>query len=96
MGIIDAFENPASAQFHHRLLALVVVLGVISIARRAIASGLEGRGYAMLAAVAVQFLLGVLTLLYAVTVSLGTLHQAGAALLLITVIWASHGLSAKA
>jgi len=96
MGIKDAFENPASAQFHHRLLALVVVLGVISIARRAIASGLEGRGYAMLAAVTAQFLLGVLTLLYAVPVSLGTLHQAGAALLLITVIWASHGLSAKA
>jgi len=35
-------------------------------------------------------------LLYAVPVSLGTLHQAGAALLLITVIWASHGLSSKA
>ena len=96
LGLKDAFENPASAQFHHRLLAVVVVLGVFSITRRAITSGLQSRGYAVLIAVLVQFLLGILTLLHAVPVSLGTLHQAGAAILLITVIWASHGLSRKA
>ena len=95
MGAMDAFENPASAQFHHRILALVVVAGIITVMRRAIKQGLSMRGYAMGAAVGGQFILGVATLLYAVPVSLGTLHQAGAALLLITLVWAAHGLTLK-
>ena len=95
LGAVDAFENPASAQFHHRILAVLVVIGVISVMRRALKSGFVVRGYAMMAAVSAQFILGVATLLYAVPVSLGTLHQAGAALLLITLVWASHGLSVK-
>ena len=95
MGAADAFENPASAQFHHRILALLVVVGIISVMARAIKAGFAIRGYAMMAAVVAQFILGVTTLLYAVPVSLGTLHQAGAALLLITLMWTAHGLSRK-
>lgn len=95
-GRLDAFENPASAQFHHRLLALLVVAGVISLWRRAILSGVAIRGHAMAAAVASQFILGVATLLYAVPVNLGVLHQAGAATLLASVIWCLHGLARKA
>jgi len=95
MGAMDAFENGASAQFHHRILALIVVLGVISLWRRASTAGLGGRGFAMLALVGVQFTLGIATLLHAVPVSLGTLHQAGAAALLAAVIWCAHGLSRK-
>lgn len=95
LGAKDAFENPASAQFHHRILALLVVIGVATIMRRAIKSGLQIRAYAMMAAVTAQFILGIATLLYAVPVSLGTLHQAGAALLLITLMWSAHGLSLK-
>ncbi|MGC6485940.1 MAG: COX15/CtaA family protein [Candidatus Puniceispirillales bacterium] len=95
-GHLDAFENPASAQFHHRLLALLVVAGVISLWRRAIRSGVAIRGHAMAAAVAGQFILGVATLLYAVPVNLGVLHQAGAATLLASVIWCLHGLARKA
>lgn len=92
-GMMDAFENPASAQFHHRILALVMVGGVIALWRRARRHGLNAQSHAMAAAVMVQFLLGIFTLLYAVPVSLGTLHQAGAAILLMTIIWTSHGLS---
>jgi len=95
MGMLDAFENGASAQFHHRLLALLVVIGVVTLWRRAGAYGFPGRGRAMLAVVALQFLLGIVTLLHGVPVSLGTLHQAGAATLLATVIWCVHGLSRK-
>lgn len=95
-GRLDAFENPASAQFHHRLLALLVVLGVASLWSRAIKAGLNWRGHAMAAAVAGQFILGIATLLYAVPVNLGVLHQAGAATLLATVIWCLHGLTRKA
>lgn len=94
-GWADAFENPASAQFHHRILALLVVGGVFSLWRRALKAGLAWRGHAMIAAVSVQFILGVMTLLYAVPVSLGTLHQGGAALLLAAVIWSLHGLGRR-
>ena len=79
LGAKDAFENPASAQFHHRILALLVVVGVLTIMRRALKAGLTIRAYAMMGAVTAQFILGVATLLYMVPVSLGTLHQAGAA-----------------
>lgn len=93
LGAVDAFENPASAQFHHRILAVIMVLGVITLWRKAKAAGLTLRGNAMLAVVTAQFLLGIMTLLYAVPVSLGTLHQAGAALLLASLVWVAHGLS---
>lgn len=93
LGAKDAFENPASAQFHHRILALLVVVGVLTIIRRALKAGLAIRAYAMMGAVTAQFILGIATLLYMVPVSLGTLHQAGAAFLLITLMWSAHGLS---
>ncbi|MCE2516503.1 MAG: COX15/CtaA family protein [Alphaproteobacteria bacterium] len=96
MGASDAFENPASAQFHHRILALLMVAGIITLWHKALKAGLAGRGHAMLAAVTAQFLLGVMTLLYAVPVSLGTLHQAGAALLLMATVWVAHGLGRQA
>ena len=94
-GRLDAFENPASAQFHHRILALLVVIGIASLWMRAVKVGLTMRGHAMAAAVAGQFLLGILTLLYGVPINLGVLHQAGAATLLAAVIWCLHGLSRK-
>jgi cytochrome c oxidase assembly protein subunit 15 len=96
-GISDPFENPASAQFHHRWIAALAVLGVISLwfrARKAHFNGINLglSGGVMMLAVFGQFVLGIMTLLYQVPVSLGTLHQAGAAFLLICVIWVSHGL----
>jgi cytochrome c oxidase assembly protein subunit 15 len=94
-GVLDAFENPASAQFHHRVLALLVVISVITLWWRALKSRLSLRGHLMLSAVVLQFILGIMTLLYAVPVSLGTLHQAGAATLLVLVVGVAHGLSLK-
>jgi cytochrome c oxidase assembly protein subunit 15 len=44
----------------------------------------------MLYAVGGQFLLGVFTLLYAVPVWLGVVHQVGAFLLLASVVYALH------
>jgi cytochrome c oxidase assembly protein subunit 15 len=90
---MDAFENPASAQFHHRWLAAIAALGVVSLWFRAKKHSLTVPAFVMLVAVACQFLLGVFTLLYQVPVSLGTWHQAGAAALLITVLWVAHGLT---
>lgn len=94
-GLLDAFENPASAQFHHRILAILAVLSLFTLWHRALKSGLALRGNLMLCAVFLQFMIGILTLLHAVPVSLGALHQAGAATLLVLAVAVAHGLSIK-
>jgi cytochrome c oxidase assembly protein subunit 15 len=76
---VNAFENPAAAQFHHRVLAIVstiVALVLVWRVLRAPVSALVRRGVLSLGAVvSVQLLLGVITLLLAVPVALGALHQ---------------------
>ena len=94
MGRLDPFENPASAQFHHRWIAALAVLAVITLvvkARRQPAS----RGPATLALLLVcgQFALGIAVLLHGVPVSLGAMHQIGAVLLLGSVLWTAHRLA---
>ncbi len=92
-GLLDPFENPASAQFHHRWIAVLAVLAVLGLALRAKTQvQSSGPAHFAIVAVAVQFLLGITTLLHGVPVALGGLHQAGAVILLGSVIWLSHGL----
>lgn len=80
---LNAFENPTTVQFDHRLGAYLVALAVL-----ALAWCQRGRGAAlMLAALALQFGLGVATLLLQVPVVLGVAHQAGAILLFMAVLW---------
>ena len=75
----NAFENPAAAQFHHRLLAISVTLFVLTLAWRARSAPLPQRVqqavFAFGAVIAVQLLLGITTLLLVVPVPLGELHQ---------------------
>jgi cytochrome c oxidase assembly protein subunit 15 len=75
----NAFENPAAAQFHHRLLAISVTLFVLTLAWRARSAPLPQRVqqavFAFGAVITVQLLLGITTLLLAVPVPLGVLHQ---------------------
>jgi cytochrome c oxidase assembly protein subunit 15 len=90
-GLLDPFENPAAAQFHHRWIALLAVLAVITLAvkaRRQAAS--RGPATLALALVCGQFVLGIAVLLYGVPVSLGAMHQTGAVLLLGSVVWTAH------
>jgi len=96
-GILDPFENPASAQFHHRWIAVVAVGAVLTLVMRARKQS-TSRLAAHLALVAVlgQFLLGVTTLLHGVPVALAGLHQAGAVVLLGSVLWVSHRLESRA
>lgn len=76
---VNAFENPAAAQFHHRVLAIVCTLIALILAWRVLrapVSALVRRGVVALGAVVtVQLLLGIVTLLMAVPVALGALHQ---------------------
>ena len=90
-GWLDPFENPASAQFHHRWIAAVTFGAVVVLALNARRQGLHLRGNLVLGAVVVQFILGIVTLLHGVPVALGGMHQAGAVLLLGCLLALLHG-----
>ena len=78
----NALENPAGVQFIHRWIAVVVAVLVLFVwehARTIQLTSLQRKASNfMLAVVIVQFLLGVFTLIYAVPVAMGVLHQTGA------------------
>ena len=89
-GTWDAFENPASAQFHHRWIAALTFAAVLALGVRAWRDGSKWLGGAVLGAVTLQFLLGIATLLHGVPVSLGGMHQAGAVILLGSAMMLAH------
>lgn len=83
----NPFENPTAAQLHHRVFASVAALIVIGVAIALIRSSGTStavRTWAWIALLVVigQYVLGVVTLLYAVPIPLGAAHQAGALTLL--------------
>ena len=87
------FEDPASAQFDHRLLAmltLVIVLGVALAVRKNAWPRLRSRLTLVMLAVTLQVTLGITALLLAVPVAIGVAHQAGALVLLTTVTLAAR------
>ena len=85
LGLTDAFENPASAQFHHRWLAFFTVIAIASLWWRAAKANIGLSAHLMLVMLGVQFALGLTTLLLYVPVWAGALHQLGAVLLLGTI-----------
>jgi len=92
-GGMDPFENPASAQFHHRWLAAITVITVVALGAKARSQSYSRlAGTAVIAAVGLQFVIGITTLLYGVPVALGGLHQAGAVILLGVMVWLLHKL----
>ena len=94
-GLADPFENPASAQFHHRWVAVLAMLAVIGLWRAAWRRGLGPVAHIMGVAVLCQFALGLTTLLLGVPVWAGALHQAGAVVLLCAVLVVTHHLSTR-
>jgi cytochrome c oxidase assembly protein subunit 15 len=85
------FENPVAVQFIHRITAIILVVTVIMIWFRLNKEALnhsQKKGmYFLLAAISVQFLLGVFTLLSHVNILLASLHQIGAFILFSSVIF---------
>jgi cytochrome c oxidase assembly protein subunit 15 len=80
-------HSQAAVQFNHRLFAYALFVGAIAmavIAWRDRALVIDGKRAALAVAMTVtlQAALGVWTLMAAVPISLGVLHQAGAAVLL--------------
>ena len=89
---LNFFENLLTVQFIHRTLAYTLVALIFFLwwttRKMNLAGGQKKSILICLAAVCVQFLLGVFTLLYHVPVALGALHQAGGFFLFSSVITA--------
>lgn len=91
---LNAFENVTTVQFDHRLGAYLV-LGLAawhawSVQRVADDGRVSGSAWTLLAALLAQAGLGIWTLLAVVPVSLGIIHQAGAALVFCIAVWHLH------
>ena len=91
---LNFLEGKSGVQFVHRTLAYVVVIFILAIwykAKRLSLTSWQTKGInTLLIMVGVQFLLGVLTLILAVPVWLGVLHQVGAFILLSAMTFTLH------
>ncbi len=91
---INFVEGMAGVQFIHRYLAYAVVALILFIfykgKRSELIMGQTASLNILLSAVILQFVLGVFTLIHAVPIGLGLLHQLGAFLLLGSVVFAMH------
>ena len=84
---LDFLNDPANIQFIHRCIAWSIFAFSIYVWKKVKDSSVENNaGHLILIAVCIQFLLGVGTLLFYVPISLAVIHQAGAVLLLLSVI----------
>ena len=95
---INLFENLATVQFNHRLVAYLLCLVIPVywfVARRhRLAARTRLLFHLLLAMLAVQVALGIATLVYVVPVSLAAAHQAGALVLLTFALLLNHRLRA--
>lgn len=93
-GWLNLFENIATIQFNHRLLAMLLFVFIPALwlflrnssQRPSVRSG----AHMLLAALALQITLGISTLLFIVPVTLAAAHQAGAILLFSASVFVSH------
>jgi cytochrome c oxidase assembly protein subunit 15 len=96
----NLFENIATVQFNHRLLAYLLCLVIPVFWWRAARVALPARArlgiHLLLSWLAVQVLLGITTLLYVVPVPLAAAHQAGALVLFSLALYSRHALNARA
>jgi len=86
------FEDPVTAQFIHRWLAVATVIAALALwFRRGTLSAEASRPLTLLAAMAIiQAGLGIGTLLLIVPIPLAAAHQAGAVLLWTFALWSLH------
>ena len=90
-GLNDLFETIAAVQFNHRIGAYIVVAAGIYVWWQFRQTDLRKRANMLLSILALQFVLGIWTVIAAVPISLGILHQAGALALLGAAIYLAHG-----
>jgi len=92
--IMNLFENVATIQFNHRVLAFVLFLVIPLFWLRTLGKSMNSdtrlAANLLLVMLLVQVALGITTLLYVVPVALGAAHQAGALLLLSFALYLNH------
>ena len=90
-GGLAFLHDQALVQFNHRLVAYGLLIGAVIYAVQAwrwrLAEGLGAAAFALAGVLTLQALVGVLTLINAVPIGLGVLHQAGAAVVLGVATW---------
>jgi cytochrome c oxidase assembly protein subunit 15 len=88
------FDNPATVQLDHRILAIMTFFVVIAFWALIQKTDLSARAttavHGLLAALIVQVTLGILTLLYYVPTALAATHQAVAMLLFTAALYLAH------
>ena len=93
---LNFFNNMATVQFDHRLLAWVLAFLVpwfwIKSRRTRPPAAARLACHALLAALALQVALGIATLLLVVPIGLAAAHQAGAVVLFSAALWVAHEL----
>jgi cytochrome c oxidase assembly protein subunit 15 len=95
----DLFENIATVQFNHRMLAYTAVISTTLYAwfgLRQPVTRAARLGFALLPVAALlQLSLGIATVLLVVPIPLGAAHQAGALVLFTVALYLNHALRAK-
>lgn len=86
--LASLIDDPVSVQWVHRSFAWVVAAGMIVAAWTHRDAG--RRAGLVVALLAVQVALGILTIVHGVPIPLAAAHQAGAALLLAATLWLAH------
>ena len=93
---LNFFNNMATVQFNHRLLAWLMIILIPLFWWRAQRQTLHPSArlacHLLLLALLLQIALGISTLLLHVPVTLGAAHQAGAAILFTVALWVNHQL----
>jgi cytochrome c oxidase assembly protein subunit 15 len=93
---LNFFNNMATVQFDHRLIAWVLIVVVplmwFAVRRRPVPRTARLASNFLLAALALQVSLGIATLLLRVPVVLGAAHQGGAVLVFAAALWLAHEL----
>ena len=93
---INFFENIATVQFDHRVLAITTLIAIFLLWLRGRSWAVSGRGARALHALCIMALiqvgLGVSTLLLFVPVTLAVIHQAGALVLFTLALWTAYEL----
>jgi heme a synthase len=90
-GTLSALSNdPYLVHFIHRWWAWAAVAALILMARRVKASGMRPAAISIHAALGIQIILGIATVMTGVNITLAVLHQAIGAVLVASVVWGAH------
>lgn len=94
---LNFFEDLASVQFHHRLMAEALFVLVVILWWKGRSAEISTRGrraiHVLALVVIVQVALGITTLLMVIPVPLAAAHQAGAVIVFMTALWVARELA---